>query len=341
MPGSWQRADRCSRWTGGGAARACVDTPRPLDVAVHVADVAALLDAEGVAAAILVGHSFGGVVALEAAARLPGRVRAVVAWEPPYGPLADAPTRAAFAAVAAATERAHATGGGTAAAATFLAGVAGDGAWAALSTRARAFIAAQGDGAYADAALAGLDPDGLARITVPVTILTGGASEPFYAPIARALVERIPGARLVALRRAPPPRPDHGPRARRRGHPGRRRRRPGPRQLDGVRSGFRAPGGQPMSRRRDDAPSGLATERGNAAPSSEVRSMFDGISGVYDAMNLVISAFQEPRWRRRAVALARLRARRPGDRRRHGHGQGGGGPAHGVSSRAARSWGST
>ena len=148
---------------GSGESRA--DAPRPLDVAVHVADVAALLDAEGVAAAILVGHSFGGVVALEAAARLPGRVRAVVAWEPPYGPLADGPTRAAFAAVAAATERAHATGGGTAAAATFLAGVAGDGAWAALSTRARAFIAAQGDGAYADAALAGLDPDGLARIT--------------------------------------------------------------------------------------------------------------------------------------------------------------------------------
>ena len=55
------------------------------------------------------------------------------------------------------------------------------------------------------------------------------------------------------------------------------------------------------------APSGLATERGNAAPSSEVRSMFDGISGVYDPMNLLISAFQEPRWRRRAVALTRLR----------------------------------
>src|SRR5664279_5598822 len=59
------------------------------------------------------------------------------------------------------------------------------------------------------------------------------------------------------------------------------------------------------------APSGLATERGNAAPSSEVSSMFDGIAGVYDPMNLLISAFQEPRWRRRAVALARLR---PGGR---------------------------
>ncbi len=66
-----------------------------------------------------------------------------------------------------------------------------------------------------------------------------------------------------------------------------------------------------MMNRRVRTPSGLATERGNAAPSSEVSSMFDGISGVYDAMNLVISAFQEPRWRRRCVAQARLR---PGGR---------------------------
>jgi demethylmenaquinone methyltransferase/2-methoxy-6-polyprenyl-1,4-benzoquinol methylase len=34
--------------------------------------------------------------------------------------------------------------------------------------------------------------------------------------------------------------------------------------------------------------------------------MFDRISGVYDVMNAVISGFQEPRWRRRAVQEARL-----------------------------------
>ena len=182
-----------------GSGESPQPAPWPLDVAVHVADVAALLDAEGIAAAILVGHSFGGVVALEAAARLRGRVMAVVAWEPPYGPLADGATRAQFAAVALATERAHATGGAAAAAATFLEGVAGDGAWSALPERARAFLAAQGDGAYADAALTGLDAAGLAQIDVPVAILTGAASDPFYAPIARAVVSRVPGARLVTL----------------------------------------------------------------------------------------------------------------------------------------------
>jgi demethylmenaquinone methyltransferase / 2-methoxy-6-polyprenyl-1,4-benzoquinol methylase len=57
---------------------------------------------------------------------------------------------------------------------------------------------------------------------------------------------------------------------------------------------------------RPDAPtpSGEATDRGNAAPPTEVGAMFDRISGVYDVMNLVISGFQEPRWRRRAVAMA-------------------------------------
>ncbi len=182
-----------------GSGESAMPVPRPLDVVVHVADIAALLDAEEITAAILIGHSFGGVVALEAAARLPGRVCAVIAWEPPFGPLADAETRAAFATLATATGRAYMAGGAAAAAATFLDGVAGDGAWQALPDGARAFIAAQGDGAYVDAALGGLDPGGLSRIVAPVTILTGTASEPFYGPIARAVVERIPGARLVVL----------------------------------------------------------------------------------------------------------------------------------------------
>ncbi len=66
-----------------------------------------------------------------------------------------------------------------------------------------------------------------------------------------------------------------------------------------------------MTAPRDDAPSGLATERGNAATPTEVGAMFDRISGRYDLMNLLISAFQEPRWRKRAVASTGVR---PGGR---------------------------
>ncbi len=177
---------------GTGTGR--LDPPRPLDIAVHVADLVAYLDARGIDRAVLVGVSFGGVLALEVAARFPARVAAVVAYEPPYGPLADDATRQSFATLASAVEQAHRANGAPAAAETFLRAVAGDDAWGRLPARSRTFLASQGDGALADAGLSGLDPDGLATISVPVTILNGSASEPFYAPIADALAERIPGA---------------------------------------------------------------------------------------------------------------------------------------------------
>ena len=53
-------------------------------------------------------------------------------------------------------------------------------------------------------------------------------------------------------------------------------------------------------------PDGRATESGNAAPQAQVGAMFDRIAPVYDLMNLIISGFQEPRWRRRAVAATGL-----------------------------------
>jgi pimeloyl-ACP methyl ester carboxylesterase len=182
---------------GSGARR--LDPPREVDVAEHVADLAALLDAAGVERAIIVGHSFGGLVALEAAARLPDRVAAVVAYEPPYAPLADPAVRPYFAIVARETRDALERDGRAGAARAFLERVAGPGTWDAMPERARAFLAAEGGGAVADAAMAGLDPDGLARIRCPVTILTGAASEPFYAPIADRLATRITDARRVEL----------------------------------------------------------------------------------------------------------------------------------------------
>ncbi|NJD29801.1 MAG: ubiquinone/menaquinone biosynthesis methyltransferase [Chloroflexi bacterium] len=61
-----------------------------------------------------------------------------------------------------------------------------------------------------------------------------------------------------------------------------------------------------VNMRRDPAPSGDATDTGNAASTGEVGAMFDRIAHRYDRMNALISAFQEPRWRRRIVELARL-----------------------------------
>jgi demethylmenaquinone methyltransferase/2-methoxy-6-polyprenyl-1,4-benzoquinol methylase len=54
-------------------------------------------------------------------------------------------------------------------------------------------------------------------------------------------------------------------------------------------------------------PSSPGPQRGNAASPAEVGALFDRIAGVYDPLNLVISGFQEPRWRRRLVAATHLR----------------------------------
>lgn len=184
-----------------GSGRSRLREPLPLDVGVHVDDLVAVLDTEGAASSDVVGISYGACVALEFAARRPDRTLAVVAYEPPYGPAADAATQADFAAVADDAERAYEAAGAPAAAEAFMAGVAGPSAWASLPDRARAFLADEGGGAYADARLLGLDLAGLGHITAPVTILTGDASQPFYGPIADSLAALIPGARRSHLPR--------------------------------------------------------------------------------------------------------------------------------------------
>lgn len=59
----------------------------------------------------------------------------------------------------------------------------------------------------------------------------------------------------------------------------------------------------PAERSAIPLPSGDSTGAGNAASPVQVGAMFDRIAPLYDVMNAVISGFQEPRWRRRAVAL--------------------------------------
>ena len=173
--------------------------PRPVPVGRHVADVIAVLDAVGLERAALIGHSFGGVVALETAARHPDRVAAVLAWEPPYLPLADAASRRVLASVADRVGQAYAAGGSEAAARVFLGIVSGPEAWDRLHPRQRSAIARQGTGAVADVAMEGLDPDRLATIVAPTVLATGSASQPFYAPIADALATRIGSATRIDL----------------------------------------------------------------------------------------------------------------------------------------------
>ena len=183
---------------GSGSSR--LAHPRPLDVAVHVDDLVAYLDARGIDRAAVVGVSFGGVAGpgagrptpgprrrrgrLRAAVRArrgpgdPGRVRRARRRRgggPPDGRRRRRPPRRSCA-------PSPGTPPGTA---------SRPGPGRSSSVRETAPWPTPG--------WPGLDPDGLVRIAAPVAILTGGASEPFYAPIADALAARIPGARRDTL----------------------------------------------------------------------------------------------------------------------------------------------
>lgn len=173
--------------------------PGPIDVADHVGDLAAILEVEGTGPILVAGHSYGGCLALELAARRPDLVDAAWVHEPPYAPVGPPAVRAALVAVGERTAAAARDGETGDAAEAFLAAVTGSAAVASLSPGARARVRAGGRGALADATLLGLEPDALARIACPVVISTGTASEPFYGIIADALVALIPGATRTTI----------------------------------------------------------------------------------------------------------------------------------------------
>jgi pimeloyl-ACP methyl ester carboxylesterase len=185
---------RVDRRGSGESAAAAPDPAAPIDVAVHIEDVAALVAHEGSDSAVVVGHSYGGCIALEMAARRPELVRSVVAYEPPYVPVAPPETRELTEDVGRRMLADAASGDLAAAALTFMRGVSGDAAVEALSPAARARIGRAGTGAVADATLLGMDPAELSAISCPTLILTGRDVVGRYAAIADALAMRIPGA---------------------------------------------------------------------------------------------------------------------------------------------------
>lgn len=180
---------------GSGESRPPGPPPaEPIDVAVHIDDLAAILAVERVGPVLAVGHSYGSCLALEFAARRPGLVAGNWVYEPPYAPIGPPAVRAAIADVARRTAAAGRRGGPGAAAEAFLLEVGGAGALERLSPVARQRIRLAGSAALADAALTGLDPAGLGEIRCPIVVATGTASQPVYAAIAEALVERVPDA---------------------------------------------------------------------------------------------------------------------------------------------------
>ena len=157
-------------------------------VQTNVDDLLGLIGDEPAA---VVGHSYGGVVALAAAAHHPGRVPAVGAFEPPLSWMDWWPTSTAGGAALGAAQAEDA-------AEAFLRRMLGDDRWEALPARTRAARRAEGPALVAELGRLRKPPPPFVPedITVPVVVGCGTRSRPHAMQGAHYLADTIPGAEL-------------------------------------------------------------------------------------------------------------------------------------------------
>jgi pimeloyl-ACP methyl ester carboxylesterase len=160
----------------------------------HVADLVSVID--GVPS-VVVGHSFGALVALAAAAQRPDAVRALVAYESPVPWTAWWPARSAGGTAVTTSE----TEGMELAVDRFMRRMIGDERWDQLPPAIRAARHADGRLLIADlrAARRGGVPFDPSALTHPVMVGTGSESEPHHQHGARYLVDTLPDAELVVI----------------------------------------------------------------------------------------------------------------------------------------------
>ena len=182
---------------GSGASGPVRPGPVPLDV--QVADALALLDAEGVERAAVIGHSFGGLIAVALAASAPDRVATVVAYEPPLVQALDAGELGEMVGLGPRVAAAYASGGAPAAAEVFLRAIGSSAMLDGLPAAQRSALLGRGDSVIADLGFLERAAFDASKIVCPVTIVTGEASEPFYGAIAAALMRAIAGAGLQGM----------------------------------------------------------------------------------------------------------------------------------------------
>lgn len=206
-------------------------TPAPPDLSVdtvipaQVADLRPLLEppAAGLPRTVVVGHSYGAAVALFLALACPERVAALVLVEPPLFALLDPgdPADAAAAAEIDALEAANladlARGEPLRATERFVRYWSGDALWETLPDSFRAPLVETADARHrlgiAAVRTAALPADVGARLTMPITLLVGGASPAPTRRVTARLAERLPRADLIEVTAAGHMLPASHPRA--------------------------------------------------------------------------------------------------------------------------------
>ena len=156
----------------------------------------------------LVGHSFGGAVALKAACLFPGHVRSLTLIEPvAVGALwtargASTAESRAFRAAVASSATALGEGDAWTAMRLFIDFWNGEGAWERTSFRLRQFLAAQVGQVHRDYAAVAADvttENDLAGVVCPVLSLRGGLSPAVTAAVADHLSQTLPFLRHIEV----------------------------------------------------------------------------------------------------------------------------------------------
>ena len=174
-----------------GYASAVDAHPPATSVDDHVDD---LLDRVRARPAVVIGHSYGGVVALAAAARHPELVPAVGAFEPPM-PWMDwwPPDTAGGAAVAAAEDPAQA-------AEAFMRRMIGDDMWERLPPSTKAARRAEGPALVADITSVQREAAFVpGDVRVPVLVGRGSRGRPHHQTGTERLVAALPDAELFEI----------------------------------------------------------------------------------------------------------------------------------------------
>jgi pimeloyl-ACP methyl ester carboxylesterase len=178
-----------------GYARSRFATPPATTVDHHVDDLLSLLDGR---AATVVGHSYGGVVALAASVRRPDHVRSVGAFEAPMPWVPEWPADTAGGEALRAALR---EGDPVAAVEAFLRRMLGNEGWEMLPARAKEDRRGEGPALVADMLSLRGDPPPLdpASVPVPVMIGWGSRSRAHQVASSQRLLKALPDAEAFEI----------------------------------------------------------------------------------------------------------------------------------------------